>query len=63
MVGGKYLNFVAKGKLPDAVVNTWKQIWERDNQLNRKYSIDFKIYEPNSQDTEHSEVDIYIAVK
>lgn len=61
--GGKYLNYVAKGKMPEAVVNTWQEIWSKDGELNRVYTADFEIYGANSQQGLTSVVDILIAVK
>jgi predicted transcriptional regulator YdeE len=59
--GGTYTKFVAKGPMPDAIVDTWKEIWEKDNLLSRKYTADFEFYGAQSQNGENSEVDIYIA--
>ena len=53
--------FVAKGEVPGAVINTWIDIWERDKELNRKYSYDFEVYGEKSQNGENSEVEIFIA--
>jgi predicted transcriptional regulator YdeE len=61
--GGKYLKYTAKGKLPDAVVSKWMEIWEQNDSLNRKYTVDFEVYGPKSHDPEHAEVEIYIAVR
>ena len=58
---GNFLKFVAKGKMPSAVVNTWIDIWKRDEELNRKYSYDFEVYGEKSQNGENSEVEIFIA--
>jgi predicted transcriptional regulator YdeE len=58
-----FQKFTAKGELPDAVVNSWIDIWQRDKELNRKYSYDFEVYGAKSQNGENSEVDIYIATK
>lgn len=60
--GGQYLKYTAKGKMPDAVINQWKAIWNRDNELSRKYTADFEVYGQKSQNPENAEVDIYIAV-
>ncbi len=61
--GGKYRQFIAKGKMPDAVVDTWNEIWVNDKELNRKYTADFEVYGPKSQDGENAEVAIYIAIE
>lgn len=57
--GGEYLLFKAKGKMPNIVMDTWKEIWEyfSTSNIERKYSTDFELYK--SED----EVEIYIAVK
>ena len=55
--------FVAKGEMPNAVVNVWLDIWKRDKELDRKYSYDFEVYGQKSQNGENSEVEIYIAKK
>jgi predicted transcriptional regulator YdeE len=52
--GGLYVKFVAKGERPNAVMETWKEIWCKDKELNRKYSTDFKVYEVKSQNRENS---------
>jgi len=61
--GGQYMQYIAKGKIPDTVVNKWKEIWNKDNELNRKYTADFEVYGQKSQDQENAEVDIYIATE
>ena len=58
-----FLKFVAKGEMSSAVVNTWIDIWQRDNELNRKYSYDFEVYGENSNNGEKSEVEIFVAVR
>ena len=58
-----FQTFTAKGKMPDAVVETWMDIWKRDKELNRSYTYDLEIYGERSQDKNNPEVDIYIAVK
>ncbi len=61
--GEKYEKFVAKGKMPDAVMETWQEVWEKDEELNRKYTADFEVYREKSQNGENSEVEIYIAIE
>ena len=58
-----FQKFVAKGEMPNAVVNTWLDIWRKDEELNRKYLYDFEVYGQKSQNGENSEVEIYIAKK
>jgi predicted transcriptional regulator YdeE len=49
--------------MPKAVVDTWATIWEKDNELNRKYAYDFEVYGEKSQRGSASEVDIYLSIK
>ena len=58
-----FQKFVAKGEMPQAVVNTWVNIWQNDKNLNRKYNYDFDVYGEKSQNGENSEVEIFIGVK
>lgn len=60
--GGKYRKFVAKGEMPEAVVTTWQEIWQKDAELGRQYTVDFEVYGPKCQQGDTSEVDIFIAV-
>ena len=60
---GNFQKFVTRGELPNAVVNTWIDIWQRDKELNRKYSYDFEVYGENSNNGDKSEVEIYVAVR
>lgn len=61
--GGKYQKFVSRGNLPEAVATTWKDIWEKDKELDRSYTADFEVYGEKSQNGDQSEVDIFIATK
>ncbi len=60
--GGQYSKFTASGKMPDAIVTAWKNIWDMDRELKRKYTADFEVYGPKCQDPLKPEVDIYLAV-
>ncbi len=60
--GGNYRKFVAKGKMPNAVLETWQEIWEKDNELKRTYTADFEVYGQKSRNGENAEVEIYIAI-
>jgi len=57
-----YKRFVVKGKLPNALIQKWKQIWN-DNSFERKFSTDFEIHKVKSPQEESSEVEIFLAVK
>lgn len=51
-----FQKFIAKGEMPKAVLDTWIDIWQRNNELNRKYNYDFEVY------GENSEVEIYLSI-
>lgn len=54
-----YTKLVAKGKMPDCVANTWKQIWNLE--IHREYKHDFEIYGEKSKDWNNSEVEIFVS--
>ncbi|MBV7440864.1 GyrI-like domain-containing protein [Weeksellaceae bacterium TAE3-ERU29] len=58
-----FKKFIAKGEMPKAVADTWGEIWQKDNDLNRKYTYDFEVYSEKSQNGENSEVEIFVAVE
>ena len=60
---GNYQKFVTKGQMPNAVMETWKEIWTKDDELNRKYTTDFEVYGQKAQNGDNSEVEIYIATE
>lgn len=57
-----FQKFTAKGEMPKAILDSWIDIWQRDGELNRKYSYDFEIYGEKSQNGQNSEVEIYLSV-
>ena len=59
----KFQKFIAKGEMPNAVVQTWKAIWEQESTLHRAYHYDFEVYGEKSQNGDQSEVEIFISVK
>lgn len=59
---GNYKKYVAKGLIPNAVIDTWEEIWAEDKLLKRKYSYDFEVYGSKSQNGENSEVEIFVAL-
>lgn len=59
----KFIQFTAKGEFPQAIAETWKEIWGKDAELNRSYTYDYEIYSAKSTNGENSEVDIFIAVE
>lgn len=58
-----YQKFVSKGKMPEAVFNTWVDIWE-DEELNlkRSYKADFTIHGKKYHDGADAEVETFISV-
>lgn len=61
--GEKFQKFIAKGEMPNAVVDMWLDIWQKDKELNRKYTYDFEVYGEKSQNGANSEVEIFIATR
>ena len=61
--GGKYIKFVAKGEMPDAIVDVWGKIWKEDKELKRRYTADFEVYGEKSQNGAKSEVEVFIATE
>ncbi len=57
-----YQKFVSKGKMPEAVFNTWLGIWKNEN-LNRAYKADFTIHGKKYYDGNNAEVETFISVK
>jgi predicted transcriptional regulator YdeE len=60
---GSFKKFIAKGPMPQAVIDTWMDIWKRDKELKRKYSYDFEVYGAKSQNGSDSEVEIFVAAR
>ncbi|WP_310554812.1 GyrI-like domain-containing protein [Flavobacterium sp.] len=58
----EYQKFVSKGKMPEAVFNTWMEIWQ-NKTLNRSYKFDFTIHGKKYYDGENAEVETFISVK
>ena len=61
--GGTYIKFIAKGEMPNAIAQTWQEIWEKEEELNRRYTTDFEVHTEHSQKGKDSEVEIFIAIK
>ncbi|WP_404811570.1 GyrI-like domain-containing protein [Capnocytophaga canimorsus] len=59
----KFQKFIAKGEMPNAVMQTWKTIWEQDATLHRAYHYDFEVYGEKSQNGDESEVEVFVSVK
>ena len=59
----QYKKFVSKGKMPEAVVKTWMEIWQADKSLNRAYKADFTVHGPKYFDGDNAEVETYVSIK
>ncbi len=57
-----YQKFISKGKMPEAVVSTWMEIWQNKN-LNRAYKANFTIHGEKYYDGDHAEVETFISLK
>lgn len=59
-----YQKFVSKGKMPEAVFNTWLEIWANKN-LNqvRAYQADFTVHGKKYHDGDKAEVETFISVR
>lgn len=56
-----YQKFISKGKMPEAITNTWMKIWQ-DEDLNRSYKADFTIHGKKFYDGDNAEVETFISV-
>jgi predicted transcriptional regulator YdeE len=56
-----FQKYIAKGEMPNAVIEIWIDIWRSDKELNRKYTYDFEVYKERSPYGEDTEVEIFIA--
>ena len=55
---GSYALFEAKGEFPKSLIETWQDIWKRED-LKRTYTGDFEVYGEKFSD---GEVEVFIAV-
>ena len=56
---GSFTKVIAKGKMPDCVANSWKDIWS--SITDRAYKYDFEIYDERSEDWSNAEVEIFVS--
>ena len=56
-----YSKIIAKGKMPDCVSDSWKNIWA--SNIDRAYNCDFEVYDERSKDWSNAEVEIFVSVK
>ncbi|BDD09361.1 AraC family transcriptional regulator [Fulvitalea axinellae] len=57
-----YKKYVSKGKMPEAVVHTWMEIWE-DEKLDRSYKADFTVHGEKYHNGNEAEVETFISVQ
>lgn len=58
-----YQKFISKGKMPEAVVNTWLEIWGNEKlNTKRAYKADFTIHGKKYYDGDQAEVETFISV-
>jgi len=55
----KYLKVISKGKMPDCIANSWKDIWS--SEISRAYKYDFEVYNERSRDWNNVEIEIFIS--
>lgn len=59
---GKNKKFISKGKMPEAVVKTWREIWQ--NKISqRAYRADVTVHGKKYYDGDNAEVETFISVK
>lgn len=59
-----YQKFVSKGKMPEAVFNTWLEIWgNKGLNSKRAYKADFTIHGKKYYDGDDAEVETFVSVK
>lgn len=56
-----YAEFIARGKMPDCIIDTWVDIWNSD--IDRSYTFDLEVYPAEPFDPENASVKIFIATK
>jgi predicted transcriptional regulator YdeE len=59
MPAQSYTKLIAKGKMPDCISNSWKDIW--DSKIERAYKYDFEVYDERSKDWNNATVDIFVS--
>ncbi|MCG9873888.1 MAG: GyrI-like domain-containing protein [Leptospiraceae bacterium] len=59
-----YQKYISKGKMPEAVFNTWLEIWgNKELNLKRAYKADFTVHGQKYYDGDQAEVETFISVK
>lgn len=61
---GTYCKIVSNGKMPDAIGNTWLEIWSnKELDSKRAYKADFTVHGSKYYDGDNAEVETYLSVK
>ncbi|WP_420386330.1 GyrI-like domain-containing protein [Roseivirga sp.] len=58
----RYQEFVSKGKMPEAIVKTWTEIWA-DTTLQRTYHVDFTVHGEEYYMGDQAKVNTFISIK
>lgn len=58
---GKNKKYISKGKMPEAIVKTWTEIW-KEQDLKRAYRADVTVHGKKYYDGDNAEVETYISV-
>lgn len=58
---GKNEKYISKGKMPEAILKTWTEIWQ-DTQLKRAYRADVTVHGKKYFDGDSAEVETYISI-
>jgi len=56
---GTFQKITAKGKMPDCIINAWKEIWK--SGIQRAYKFGFEVYDERCKDWSDAEIDIYLS--
>lgn len=58
-----YEKFISRGKMPEAVVSTWLEIWaDQELNLRRAYNFDFTVHGGKYYDGDNAEVETFLSV-
>jgi predicted transcriptional regulator YdeE len=58
---GLYQKIVSTGKMPDCIINTWKEIW--NSNIPRAYQTDFEVYDERSKDWNKAEIEVFVSIE
>lgn len=58
---GESIKYTSKGKMPDAIVATWMDIWQ-DQELNRAFRVDVTVHGEKYYLRDDAEVETFISV-